>query len=98
MAHFAKIDEDNLVTQVIVVNNNELLQDGVELEAKGVVFCQNLFGGNWVQTSFNKTFRKNFASVGFYYDEVRDAFIPPQPCPSCTLDETTCNWVCNDEI
>ena len=57
MAHFAQIDENNIVTQVIVVHNNELLDNGIEVEAKGIAFCQSLFGGNWVQTSYNANFR-----------------------------------------
>lgn len=94
MAHFAQIDSQNLVTQVIVVNNDELLVDGVETEAKGVEFCQSLFGTDthWKQTSYNGTIRKNFAGVGFTYDAQRDAFIPPQPGPEWTFNEQTCNW------
>jgi hypothetical protein len=87
MAHFAELDESNIVKQVIVVHNNELLVDGVESEAKGIEFCQSLFGGNWIQTSYNGTIRKNYAGIGFIYDPVRDAFYGPQPYPSWTLDE-----------
>jgi hypothetical protein len=87
MAHFAELDETNIVKQVIVVNNNELLVDGVESETKGIEFCQSLFGGNWVQTSYNGNFRKNYAGIGFIYDPVLDAFYAPQPYPSWTLDE-----------
>jgi hypothetical protein len=87
MAHFAQLDETNIVTQVIVVNNNELLIDGVESEAKGIEFCQSLFGGNWVQTSYNKNFRKNYAGIGFIYDLTLDAFYAPQPYSSWVLDE-----------
>ncbi len=94
MAHFAKI-ENNLVAQVVVVHNNELLVDGVESEQKGVNFLQSLYGEDttWVQTSFNKTFRKHFAGIGFSYDANKDAFIPPKPYPSWLLDESTCEWV-----
>lgn len=93
MAHFAQIDENNTVTQVIVVNNSELLDaSGQESEAKGAAFCQSLFGGNWVQTSYNASIRKNYASVCFTYDASRDAFIAPQPFTSWVLDETTCIW------
>lgn len=77
MAHFAKLDENNTVTQVIVVNNNELLVDGVEVEAKGTEFCQSLFGGKWVQTSYNGTFRKHYAGIGYIYDASIDEFVPP---------------------
>jgi hypothetical protein len=87
MAHFAELDESNIVKQVIVVHNNELLVDGVESEAKGIEFCQSLFSGNWIQTSYNGNFRKNYAGIGFIYDPVLDAFYAPQPYPSWTLDE-----------
>ena len=93
MAHFAEINADNVVTRVIVVHNNELLDgNGVEREHLGVSFCQSLFGGTWVQTSYNNTIRKNFAGAGFTYDSGRDAFIPPQPFASWVLNETTCQW------
>lgn len=85
MAHFAKI-EDGIVTNVIVVNNNELLVDGVEVESKGSEFCQSLFGGNWIQTSYNGTIRKQYAGIGCTYNETADVFIAPQPFPSWSLD------------
>jgi len=92
MAHFAQINEENIVTQVIVVANEELLDNGVESEAKGIAFCQSLLGGEWKQTSYNSNTRKNYAGIGYTYDSQRDAFIPPQPYPSWTLVEETCNW------
>lgn len=93
MAHFAQIDANNVVLQVIVVNNSELLDDNnVEQESLGVAFCNGLFGGTWVQTSYNANIRKNYAGIGFTYDSTRDAFIPPQPYASWTLNETTCLW------
>lgn len=93
MAHFAELGMDNIVQRVIVVHNNELLDgDGVEQESLGVTFCQNLFGGTWVQTSYNGTIRKNFAGAGFTYDSTRDAFIPPKPFESWVLVEETCQW------
>lgn len=92
MAHFAKLDESNIVTEVIVVHNNELLDNGVESEAKGIAFCQSLFGGNWKQTSYNGNIRKNYAGIGFSYDEQRDAFIPPKPEGDWILNEDTCLW------
>jgi hypothetical protein len=93
MAHFAQLDENNVVMQVIVVHNNELLVDGVEQEAKGVSFCQNLLGGTWIQTSYNNKFRKNFAGIDYTYDAQRDAFIAPQPeGEGWLLDEATCIW------
>jgi hypothetical protein len=92
MAHFAKL-ENNIVTEVIVVHNNELLdENGIEQESKGIAFCQNLFEGTWKQTSFNGNFRKNYAGFGMTYDESRDAFIPISPFPSWVLDENTCQW------
>jgi hypothetical protein len=93
MAHFAQLDESNIVTQVIVVHNNELLDNGVESEAKGVAFCQSLLGGNWVQTSYNGNTRKNYAGIGYSYDQTRDAFIPPKPEEGeWILNEDTCLW------
>jgi hypothetical protein len=98
MAHFAELDENNIVKQVIVVNNNELLVDGVESEAKGIEFCQTLLGGNWVQTSYNGNFRKNYAGIGFTYDQIQDAFIAPKPDESCVFNEETCQWELPDTI
>lgn len=93
MAHFAEINSDNVVTRVIVVHNNELLDgNGVEREHLGVSFCQSLFGGNWVQTSYNARFRKKYAAEGDVYNSVLDAFIAPQPFASWVLSETTCQW------
>jgi hypothetical protein len=88
MAHFAQLDENNVVTQVIVVANDELLLDGVENETKGIVFCKSLLGDDtrWVQTSYNSTIRKNYAGIGYTYDPVADHFFAPQPYPSWTLD------------
>jgi hypothetical protein len=94
MAHFAKLDENNVVIQVHSVHNNELLQGGVESEAKGIQFLIDWSGGytKWKQTSYNGKIRKNYAGVGYTYDSVRDAFIPPQPFPSWVLNEETCLW------
>lgn len=86
MAHFAEIDQNNVVLRVIVVSDT--------LEAQGAEWCHDTFGGTWVQTSYNGRIRKNFAGIGFTYDPARDAFIPPNPgYPSWTLDEATCQWV-----
>ena len=80
MAHFAEIDENNIVQQVIVVNNEVLLdENGIEQEAIGVKFCQDLLGGRWVQTSYSNRFRGTFAGIGYIYDEALDIFIPPLP-------------------
>ena len=93
MAHFAQLDENNVVIQVIVVNNNVLLdENGIEQESKGREFCSNLLGGNWIQTSYNSLFRNNFAGVGFMYDSTKDVFIPTQPYPSWVLNEDTYIW------
>ena len=98
MAHFAQLDETNTVIQVIVVHNNELLDNGIESEAKGIAFCQSLLGGNWVQTSYNGNMRKNYAGIGYIYDPIRDAFIEPKNnChPEETLNEETCRWSCTN--
>jgi len=93
MAHFAEIGLNNTVLRVIVVHNNDCLdENGQESEAVGAEFYRNLFGGTWVQASYNATVRKNYAGVGYTYDSTRDAFIPPKPFASWTLNETTCNW------
>lgn len=94
MAHFAQLDENNVVMQVIVVHNNELLDNGVEREELGVAFCKSLFGADtrWVQTSYNGKFRKNYAGIGYTYDTALDAFVPPQPYPSWTLNSDTAQW------
>ena len=92
MAHFAKLDENNVVLEVNVVNNDVL--DLENEEASGVTFLTEWSSGysNWKQTSYNGSFRKNYAGVGFIYDSVRDAFIPPKPYNSWVLNEDTCNW------
>jgi hypothetical protein len=92
MAHFAKLNDSNVVTEVIVVHNNELLVNGVESEVKGIEFCQSLFGGQWVQTSYNANFRKNYAGIGDIYDPIRDAFIKQKPYESWVLNEETCKY------
>jgi hypothetical protein len=89
MAHFAKLDSNNIVTQVVVVNNDVLLKaDNTESELKGKQFLNSLFGqAEWVQTSYNGTFRKKYAGVGDTYDETNNVFIAPQPFVSWSLDE-----------
>jgi len=82
MSHFAKIDSNNIVTEVIVAE-----QDFINSGVVGDSFL-------WIQTSYNNNFRKNFAGIGYTYDKTRDAFIPAQPYPSWTLDEDTCLWEC----
>ena len=93
MAHFAELGENNVVLQVIVVDNKDIKDTfGVEQEEIGIAFCRNLLGGTWKQTSYNASFRKNYAGVGFTYDSTRDAFVPPRPYPSWVLNEDTCQW------
>ena len=93
MAHFAQLNEENLVTQVIVVANQDTTDsDGMENEAVGAAFCANLLGGTWKQTSYNARIRKNYAGIGYKYDATLDAYIPPQPFASWTLDESTAQW------
>lgn len=80
MAHFAQLDENNVVMQIIVVNNDELMDNGVESEAKGIAFCQSLFGADtrWVQTSYNSKFRGVYAGIGCIYDADKDVFVQPE--------------------
>ena len=94
MANFAKIGLNNKVITVNSVHNNELLDsNGVEQEVNGINFLTNLTGwAIWKQTSYNGNIRKNFAGIGYTYDEDRDAFIPPKPYNSWVLNETTCLW------
>ena len=88
MAHFAEINDSNIVTRVIVVHNNELLLGDTESETKGIDFCESLFGHrNWVQTSYNGNMRYNFAGVGYTWDKDNDAFYAPQPFASWSLNE-----------
>jgi hypothetical protein len=94
MAYFAELDSNNIVMRVISVANEELLIDGVENEAKGIIFCKSLFGEdtNWVQTSFNATIRVKYAGIGYTYDAEKDAFIPRKPFDSWTLNNITLEW------
>lgn len=85
MAHWAEIDENNIVIRVSVGNNDD--------PDEGYQWLIDNLGGTWVQTSYNGNIRKNYAGVGFTYDEARDAFIPPQPEPDWVLDEDTCTWI-----
>ena len=87
MAHFAEIDENNVVTRVLVVDNL--------LEHRGQDFLANDvgLGGTWIQTSYNRNFRGNFAGIGYLYDQELDVFYKPQPYPSWTLDTNKWIWV-----
>ena len=87
VTHFAKLDENNVVTQVIVVANKDTSDaSGVEKEHIGAAFCERLFGGTWKQTSYNGNMRKNYAGIGFSYNADIDAFVPPKPFPSWLLN------------
>jgi hypothetical protein len=89
MAHFAKLNSENIVEQVVAVHNNDAPD-----EVTGIAFLNSLFGAaTWVQTSYNAKIRKNYAGIGYTYDSTRDAFISPQPFPSWTLVEETCQWL-----
>ena len=95
MAHFAKLGVGNIVNRVDVVSNDFAVN-----EQAGVDFLNNLYGTRdiWKQTSYNGNMRKNFAAIGYTYDESRDAFISPQPYPSWVLDEDTCIWKAPIEV
>lgn len=96
MAHFAEIDENNVVIRVLVIPDDQ------ENRGHDYLAIDLALGGTWLQTSYNTyggqhqlgstPFRKNYAGIGYTYDEARDAFIPPKPYPSWTLDEFSCTW------
>lgn len=94
MAHFAQLDENNIVINVIVIDNNDILDKyQEENENKGIEYCQLLTGYNkWLQTSYNNNFRKRYACVGYSYDETLDMFIQPQPYKSWTLNKENGEW------
>ena len=87
MAHYAQIDSNNIVTQVIVIDNKDTADaNGIEKEYIGAAYCERLFGGTWKQTSYNATIRKNYAGIGYAYNADIDAFVAPKPYASWTLD------------
>jgi hypothetical protein len=93
MAHFAEVNNEGIVQRVIVVDNLDTLdENGEESEAVGASFCHNLLGGTWKQTSYNANIRKNYAGVGYFYNEELDAFSPPKPFSKWVLDEETAQW------
>ena len=106
MAHFAELNSNNVVLRVIVISNKVITIDGIENEQLGIDFCKSLYGEDtfWKQTSYNSTFRKNFAGYDSIYNEEKDAFIAPQPTESLldlegniiegkwVLNEETCKW------
>lgn len=93
MAHFAKLNESDVVTQVIVVADEDC-NGGVfpESEPAGIAFCQQFSSGTWKQTSYNHGFRARFAGIGYTYNRELDAFIRPSPDPSWILNANTCDW------
>jgi len=95
MAHFAKLDENNIVIEINVVDNRDL-QDlpFPDSEPLGIAFLTEWSGGhqNWKQTSYNANFRRHYAGIGYSFDEELNAFIPPQPYPSWTLNKYSCLW------
>jgi len=92
MAYFAELDENNTVLSILAVHNNELLVDGIESEQKGIDFCNTIKQAKWVRTSFTGSFRKQYASIGFTYDEIANVFVAPQPFSSWTLNENH-DWI-----
>jgi hypothetical protein len=95
MAHFSQLDENNIVTQVIVVANEDTSDsNGVEVEEIGVAFCKKLLGADtrWVQTSYNGNFRVRYAGIGYSFSEELNAFIAPKPFDSWILNEETADW------
>ena len=93
MAHFAQLDENNVVLQVIVVDNKDTADaNRVEKEHIGAAFCEKLLGGTWKQTSYNGNIRKNYAGIGFKYHADIDAFVAPKPYASWVLNNTTAQY------
>jgi hypothetical protein len=95
MAHYARLDENNIVTQVIVVSNDDCTDaNGNEVESIGVAFCQKLLGAetNWKKTSYNNSIRVRYAGIGYSYNAELDAFIAPKPFASWVLNEETTDW------
>ena len=93
MAHFAQLDQNNVVLQVIVVKDADTSDaNGVEKEHIGQAFCERHFGGTWIQTSYNANFRRSFAGIGSTYDQSLDAFLDPKPYPSWVLNSDTLSW------
>lgn len=92
MAYYAFLDNNNIVTEVIVGIDETELIEGLVPEA----WYENFRGQTCKRTSYNGNIRKNYAGIGYSYDSVRDAFIPPKCHDEATLDEQTCNWVCNN--
>ena len=95
MAHFAELDDNNVVKRVIVVRNSEITDvNGKEVESIGIAYCQRLYGADtkWKQTSYNGNIRVNHAGIGMVYNEELDAFIEVKPYPSWILNSDTAEW------
>jgi len=95
MAHFAQLDDNNIVLTVIVINNEDTQDsDGDESEAVGIAFCKSLYGSNtnWAQTSYNENIRYRYASKGMQYDATNNVFREPKPYPSWVLNTSTWEW------
>jgi hypothetical protein len=96
MSHFAQLDENNTVVQVVVVSDKDTFNEhGIEVEEIGQKFLQSLYGSEttWKQTSYNGSIRKNYAGIGYSYNEKLDAFIPPKPFDSWVLDKNLAYYV-----
>jgi len=94
LAHFAQLDENNIVTQVIIVDNKDIIDPftGQEDEILGIAFCKKLLGGKWVQTSYNNNMRVRYAGIGYSYNIALDAFVTPKPFTSWVLVNETADW------
>jgi hypothetical protein len=95
MAHFAKLDENNIVLKVVVVANSDTAdENGIENEEIGIQFLKSFLGENtrWKQTSYNNNIRVRYAGIGYIYDEILDAFIPPKPFESWILNQENLDW------
>ena len=91
MSHWAELDKNNIVVRVLVGDNNDPTGD------EGYLWLMQNLGGLWIKTSYNATIRKNFAGIGFTFDEALDAFVPPQCHDNAILDEATCLWNCENQ-
>ena len=93
MAHFAELDENNIVLRVVVVDNKDCCDKyGVEKESIGVAHLEKILGGRWLQTSYNHNIRNKFAGIGYHYFANVDAFVQPRPFPSWQFNETLKDW------
>ena len=87
MSHWAELDNNNKVIRVLVGDNNDPAGD------EGYQWLIDNLGGTWIQTSYNSNFRYNFAGIGYFYDQDKDAFIPPEPENHLGFNEETCQWI-----